>query len=52
MAPAALVLAAIVVLHPVLDGNLPIVMGWDVLKSLRTYIGASLLIATFYVRKA
>ena len=45
---AAYVCAAIVVLHPVMDKDLPILVGSDILKSLRTYIGAGLLIAAYY----
>ena len=45
---AAYVFAAIVVLHPVMDKNLPLLVGSDMLKSLRTYIGAGLLIAAYY----
>ena len=42
--------AAIVVLHPVMDKDLPISVGSDILKSLRTYIGAGLLITAYYYR--
>jgi hypothetical protein len=45
---AAYVCAAIVVLHPVMDKDLPMLVGSDMLKSLRTYIGAGLLIAAYY----
>jgi hypothetical protein len=45
---AAYVSAAIVVLHPVMDKDLPTLVGPDMLKSLRTYIGAGLLIAAYY----
>jgi hypothetical protein len=38
---AAYVCAAIVVLHPVMDKDLPLSVGSDMLKSLRTYIGAA-----------
>ena len=48
---AAYVCAAIVVLHPVMDKRLPISVGSDILKSLRTYIGAGLLIAAYYYAK-
>ena len=45
---AAYVCAAIVVLHPVMDKDVPILVGSDILKSVRTYIGAGLLIAAYY----
>jgi len=44
--PFACNIAAIVVLHPVMDRDLPTLVGCDMLKSLRTYVGAALLIAT------
>ena len=47
---AAYVCAAIVVLHPVMDKDLPPLVVSDMLKSLRTYIGAALLIAAYYFR--
>ena len=46
---AASVCAAIVVLHPVMDKDLPLSVGSDMLKSLRTYVGAALLIAAYYL---
>ena len=46
---AANVCAAIVVLHPVMDKDLPLSVGSDMLKSLRTYVGAALLIAAYYL---
>ena len=46
---AAYVCAAIVVLHPVMDKDLPLSAGSDMLKSLRTYVGAALLIAAYYL---
>jgi hypothetical protein len=46
---AANVCAAIVVLHPVMDKDLPLSVGSDMLKSLRTYVGAVLLIAGYYL---
>jgi hypothetical protein len=45
---AAYVCAAIVVLHPVMDKDLPELVGSDMLKSFRTYIGVALLIAAYY----
>ena len=47
---AAYVCAAIVVLHTVMDKDLPISVGSDILKSFRTYIGAGLLITAYYYR--
>ena len=44
---AAFVCAAIVVLHPVMDKNLPLMVGKDILISMRTYAGAALLIAAY-----
>src|SRR5579872_5447749 len=44
----ACVCVAVVVLHPVMDKDLPTLVGSDMLKSLRTYIGACLLIAAQY----
>ena len=41
--------AAIVVLHPVMDKELPTLIGADMLKSARTYIGAGLLISTQFI---
>jgi len=46
---AANVCAAIVVLHPVMDKDVPLSVGSDMLKSLRTYVGAALLIAAYYL---
>ena len=46
---AAYVCAAIVMLHPVMDKDLPLSAGSDMLKSLRTYVGAALLIAAYYL---
>jgi hypothetical protein len=46
---AAYVCAAIVVLHPVMDKDLPLSVGSDMLKSLRTYVGAALLIAAYFL---
>lgn len=45
---AACVSAAIVVLDPVMDRDLPTLVSSDMLKSLRMYIGAGLLIAGWY----
>ena len=45
---AACVCSAIVALNPVMDRDLPILVVSDILKSLRTYIGASLLVAAYY----
>jgi hypothetical protein len=45
---AASLCAAIVVLHSVMDKDLPLSVGSDILKSLRTYIGAGLLITAYY----
>jgi hypothetical protein len=45
----ALAWAAIVVLHPVMDKEVPTLIGADMLKSVRTYIGAGLLIGTQFV---
>jgi hypothetical protein len=44
----AFVCAGIVVLNPVMDKNLPISVGSDIIKSLRTYIGTGLFIAAYY----
>jgi len=41
-------MAAIVMLNPLMDKDLPISVGSDMLRSLRTYIGAGLLIAACY----
>jgi hypothetical protein len=38
------VLAAIVILHPIMDQDLPNLIGADMLKSARTYIAIALLI--------
>jgi hypothetical protein len=44
---AAYLCGAIVVLHPVMDKDLPLSVGSDMLKSLLTYVGAALLIAAY-----
>ena len=46
---AAYVCGAIVALHPVMDKDLPLSVGSDMLKSLRTYVGSGLLIAAYYL---
>jgi len=40
-----LVLAAILVLHPVMDKDVPELIGWDLLRSPRTYVAIALLVA-------
>lgn len=48
---AAYLCAAILVLHPVMDKDLPILVGSDIVKSLRTYAGGALLVAAYYSRQ-
>jgi predicted MFS family arabinose efflux permease len=48
-AAVPLVAASIIVLHPVMDQDLPSLIGLDMLKSPRTYIAIALNIAAMFV---